>query len=147
MKLVGERQTEQVRHQRAVQRCQQRGCHERTELGRIGHVGEHLHHADQGADHAEGRRAVADRAVDLAAFVEMHQKVVAIAFQIVADEFEIIAVGDVANALGEERLVGFNLFKSDRSLLARNLGDAGEFVDQVARREPAHGKGEFGAER
>ena len=92
-------------------------------------------------------RAVADGAVDLAAFVEMHQEIVAVALEIVADEFEIVAVGDVADALGKERLVGLDLFQPDRSLLARDFGDAGEFVDQVARRQPAHGEGEFGAER
>ena len=66
---------------------------------------------------------------------------------IVADEFEIVAVGDVANALGEERLVGLDLLQADRPLLAGDLGDAGEFVDEVARRQPAHGEGEFRAER
>ena len=77
----------------------------------------------------------------------MHQKIVAIAFEIVADEFEIVAVGDVTNSLGEERLVGFDFFQTDRTLLAGDFGDAGEFVDQIARRQPAHGEGEFRAER
>jgi hypothetical protein len=134
-------------NQGAVQRRQQRGRHERTEFRRVGHVGEHLHHADQGADHAERRRAVADGAVDLAALVEVHQEIVAVAFHIVADEFHVVAVRDVADALGEERLVGLDLFQADRSLLAGDFSDAGEFVDQIARRQPAHGKGEFGAER
>ena len=77
----------------------------------------------------------------------MHQEIVAVALEIVADEFEIVAVGDVANSLGEERLVGLDLFQADRSLLARDFRDAGEFVDQVARRQPAQREGEFGAER
>ena len=92
-------------------------------------------------------RAVADGAVDLAAFVEMHQEIVAVALEIVADELEIVAVGDVADALGEERLVGLDLFQADRPLLARDFRDAGEFVDEVARGQPAHGEGKFCAER
>jgi hypothetical protein len=62
----------------------------------------------------------------------MHQEIVAVALEIVADEFEIVAVGDVADALGEERLVGLDLFQPDRSLLAGDFGDAGDLVDQVA---------------
>ena len=77
----------------------------------------------------------------------MQQEIVAIALEIVADEFQIVAVGDVTNALGEERLGGFDLFEADRTLLARDFGDAGQFVDQVAGRQTAQGKGEFGAER
>ena len=77
----------------------------------------------------------------------MHQEIVAVALEIVADEFEVVAVGDVANSLGEERLVGVDLFQADRSLLAGDFGDAGEFVDQIARRQPAHREGEFRAER
>ena len=77
----------------------------------------------------------------------MHQEIVAIALEIVADEFEIVAVGDVADSLGEERLVDLHLFQPDRTLLAGDLGDAGQFVDQIARREPAHGEGEFRAQR
>ncbi len=147
MQLVGDRQTEQVGDQRAVKRREQRGGHERTELRGIGHVGEHLHHADQRADHAERRRAVADGAVDLAAFVEMHQEVVAVALEIVADEFEIVAVGDVTNSLGEERFIGLDLFQADRPLFTSDLGDAGEFVDEIARRQPAHREGKFRSQR
>ncbi|MEY9734308.1 hypothetical protein ABH985_002097 [Bradyrhizobium ottawaense] len=147
VQLVGDRQTEQVRDQRAVERGEQRGRHERAELGRVCHVGEHLHHADQGADHAEGRSAVADGAINLAALVEVHEEVVAVALEIVADEVEVIAVGDVADALGEEGLVGLDLFQTHRALLAGDLGDAGEFVDEVVRRQAAHGEGELGAER
>ena len=77
----------------------------------------------------------------------MHQEIVAIALQIVADEFEIVAVGDVADSLGEERLVGLDLFQADRALLAGDFRDTGQFVDQIARRETAHGEGEFRAER
>ena len=66
---------------------------------------------------------------------------------IVADEFEIVAVGDVADSLGEERLVGLDLFQADRTLLAGDFRDAGQFVDQIARRQTAHGEGEFCAQR
>ena len=106
-----------------------------------------LHHADQGADHTERRRAVADGAVDLSALVEMHQKVVAVPFEIVADEFEIVAVGDVTNSLGQEGFVGLDFFQADRSLLARDFSDAGKFVDQIARGQPAHRECKFRAER
>jgi hypothetical protein len=116
-------------------------------VARIGHVGEHLHHADQGANHAERRGAVADGAIDLAALVEMHQEIVAVALHIVADEFEIIAVGDVANALGQERLVGLDLFQADRPLLTRDFRDAGKLVDQIARRQPAQRECKFRPER
>ena len=101
-----------------------------TELGGIGHVGEHLHHADQGADHAESRRAIADRAIDFLALVEMGEKIVAVAFEIVADEIGVIAVGDEADALGEERILDLDLLQADRPLLARDLGKAGDLVDQ-----------------
>jgi hypothetical protein len=39
------------------------------------------------------------------------------------------------------------LFQADRALLAGDLSDAGEFVDQVVRRQTAHRKGELHAER
>ena len=77
----------------------------------------------------------------------MHQEVVAVPLQIVTNEFEVVAVGDVADSLGEERLVGLDLFQADRALLARDLGDASQFVDQLMRRQPAHREGEFGTER
>ena len=147
VQLVGDRQTEQVRDQRAVQRREQRDRHQRAELGRIGHVGEHLHHADQRPDHAEGRRAVADGAIDLLPLVQMGEEVVAIALEIVADEIGIVAVGDEADALGEERIVGRDLFKPDRSGFARDLGKAGDLVDEVARRGGAHRERKFRAER
>ena len=86
MQLVGDRQTEQVGDRRAIERREQRDRHVGAELGGIGHVGEHLHHADQRADHAEGRRAIADRAIDLLALVEMGEEVVAVALEIVANE-------------------------------------------------------------
>ena len=77
----------------------------------------------------------------------MHQEIVAVAFEIVADEFEVVAVGDVANALGQERLVGLDLFQADRPLLAGDFRDTGEFVDEIAGRKPAHGESKFRAER
>jgi hypothetical protein len=88
-----------------------------------------------------------DGAVDLAALVEMHQEIVAVALEIVADEFHIVAVGDVADSLGEKRFVGLDLFQADRSLLAGDLGNARQFVDEVACRQPAHREGELRAKR
>ena len=77
----------------------------------------------------------------------MHQKIVAIALHVVADEFEIVAVGDIADSLGEKRLIGLDLFQADRTLLAGDFRDAGQFVDQIARRETAHREGEFCTQR
>lgn len=77
----------------------------------------------------------------------MHQEIVAVAFEIVADEFEIVAVRNEANALGEEWLIGLDLLQSNRSLLAGDLGDPRQLVNEVARRQPAHGESELGAER
>jgi hypothetical protein len=56
-------------------------------------TGEHLHHADQRADHAEGRRAIADRTVDFLALVQRGEEVVSVALEIIADELGIVAVG------------------------------------------------------
>ena len=38
----------------------------------------------------------------------MHQEIAAVAVAIVADDFEIVAVGDMANTLGPERLIGLD---------------------------------------
>ncbi len=65
------------------------------------------------------------------------QEVVAVALEIVANEAVVVAVGDEADALGEERILDFHLFESDRSLLARDLGEAGDLVDQLALRSCA----------
>ena len=83
----------------------------------IGHVGEHLHHADQRSDHAESRCAIADGAINLLALVEMGDEVVAVALEIVADEVRIIAVGDEADAFGQERILDRDLFQPDRPCL------------------------------
>ena len=77
----------------------------------------------------------------------MGQEVVAVALQLVADEIGVIAVGDEAHALGEERVVELDLFEADRSGLARDLGEAGDLVDQFARASCAHREGEAHAER
>src|SRR5713101_10030626 len=77
----------------------------------------------------------------------MHQKIVAVAFEVVADEFEIVTVGDVAYSLGEERFVGLDFFEADRPLLARDVRDAGKLVDQIARRQPADREGKFRSQR
>ena len=118
-----------------------------AELRRIGHVGEHLHHADQRADHAEGRRAIADGAIDLLAFVEMSQEIVAVAFEVVADEIHVVAVGHVAHALGQERVLDVLFFESDRPLLAGHFGETRDLVDQFARSPAAHGEDELHANR
>ena len=90
---------------------------------------------------------IADRAIDLLAFVEMGEEVVAVALEIVADELGIVAVGDEANALGEERVLDLDLFQADRPLLACDLGQSGNLVDQFALGGAPHGEGELGAER
>src|SRR5262249_61468853 len=82
-----------------------------TELGRMRHIGEHLNHSDQRADHTEGRRAVADRAINLLALVEVRQEDVAIALHVVANEIDVIAVGDEADSLGQKRIFDFHLFE------------------------------------
>ena len=56
----------------------------------------------------------------------MGEEVVAVALEIVADEIGVIAVGDEADALGEERILRRDLFEPDRTGLARDLGEAGE---------------------
>ncbi len=147
MQLVGDRQTEQIGHGRAIERRQQRHGHERTELRGIGHVGEHLHHADQRADHAEGRRAIADGAIDLLPFVKMGEKVVAVALEVVANKRAVVAVGNEADALGEKRIVDFDLLQADRALLACNFGKTGKLIDQIALAHPPHREGELHPER
>ena len=77
----------------------------------------------------------------------MGEEVVAIALEIVADEVRVVAVGDEADALGEERILDLDLFQPDRPLLARDLGEAGDLVDQLALRHAAHGEGVLHAER
>ena len=59
----------------------------------------------------------------------------------------VVAVGDEADALGEERIVDLDLFEPDRALLARDLGEAGDLVDQLALDHPPHREREFRAER
>ena len=62
----------------------------------------------------------------------MGEEIVAIALEIVADEIGVVAVGDETDALGEERIVDLDLFQADRAVLARDLGEAGDLVDQLA---------------
>ena len=64
----------------------------------------------------------------------MDQEVVAVALEIVADEIGVVAVGDEAHALGEERIVDLDVFEPDRAVLAGDLGEAGDLVDQIALR-------------
>ena len=60
----------------------------------------------------------------------MGQEVVAVALQSVADELHVVAVGDVADALGQERVLDLDLLEPDRPLLAHDLGKLGDLVDQ-----------------
>ena len=68
----------------------------------------------------------------------MGEEVVAVALEIVADEIAVIAVGDEADALGEERVLDLDFFQPDRALLAGDFGEAGDFVDQVALAHAPH---------
>ena len=147
MQLVGDRKAEKIGDRRAVECRQQRNRHIGAELGRIGHVGEHLHHSDQGADHAECRRAIADGAIDFLPFVEMGQEVVAVALEVVADEVVVVAVGDEADALGQERILDLDLFEPERPLLARDLGEPRDLVDQIALGDAPQGESELRPER
>lgn len=54
--FAGERNAEQVRDDRSVQRGEQGGRHTDTDLARIVERSQHLHQADKGTDHAECRR-------------------------------------------------------------------------------------------
>ena len=49
-------------------------------------------------------------------------------------KFGVVAVGDEAHALGQERIVDLDFFETDRALLARDLGETRDLVDQIARR-------------
>jgi hypothetical protein len=75
------------------------------------------------------------------------EEVVTVALKIVADEFGVVAVGDEADALGQKRVFDLDLLQADRSLLARDFGEAGDLIDQFALGHAPHGEGEFGAER
>src|SRR5262245_17560497 len=147
MKFVCDRQAKQVGNCSAVKSRQQGDSHEGAQFRRIGHVGEHLNHSDQGPDHAESRRAISYCAINLLPFVQMRQKIVSVAFEIVPNEISVVAIRDETNALGKKRVLYFDLFKSDGSLLPRNLCQASQFVDQVALTHSAKRKGKFGAKR
>ena len=77
----------------------------------------------------------------------MSEKIVAVALQVVANEFVIVAVCDEADALGQERVLDLDLFQADRPLLARDLGQSGDLVDQLALGDAAKREREFRAER
>ena len=59
VELRGERQEDDVRQERAVERRQERDRHTATDLRRIGEVLEHGHQTDERSDHAERRRDLA----------------------------------------------------------------------------------------
>ena len=102
---------------------------------------------EQRSDHPERRSAIPDGAIDLLALVEMGQEVVAVALEVVANEVGVVAVGDEADALGEERIVDLDLLEPDRSDLAGDLGDPGDLIDQLALGRVPHRERELGAER
>ena len=77
----------------------------------------------------------------------MCEEIVSVAFEIVANKIAVVAVGNEPDALGKERILYFDLFETDWSLLAGNFGQASQFVDQVALTHSAKRKGKFGAER
>ena len=67
--------------------------------------------ANQRADHAEGRRAVADRAIDLLARAEMDEEVVAVALEGIANEIRIVTVGDEPHPGDQERVADLLLWR------------------------------------
>src|SRR5215469_10989783 len=77
----------------------------------------------------------------------MGQEVVAVALEIVADEGGVVTVGDEADALGQERILDLDLLETDRSLLAGDLGELRDLVDEIALGHAPHREGELGAER
>ena len=103
-------------------------------------LAKHLHHADERADHTECRCTVSDGAIDLLALVEMGQ-------EIVADKVCIVAVGDEADALGQEGIIGLDFLQPDRTLLAGDFRQPRKFVDHLALAGPAQRKGKLRAER
>ena len=76
----------------------------------------------------------------------MRSKIVAIAFEVVANKISVVAVGDEADAFGKEWVVDLDLFEPYRALLSCNFGKTGDFVHQVALAYAPQGEGEFGAE-
>jgi hypothetical protein len=76
----------------------------------------------------------------------MREEVVAIALEIVANEGVVVAVRDETDSLGQDRILNFNLFESDWTLLARDLGKAGDLVDQFALSHASQRKCVFGSE-
>ena len=66
----------------------------------------------------------------------MGQEVVAVALEVVANEVGVIAVGDEADALGQERIVDLDLLEPDRSRLAGDLGQLRDLVDELALGRP-----------
>ena len=119
--------------ERAVERGEQRRRHGRTELRRVGHVGEHGHHADDGADHAPGRRAIPEGPVDLGALLQVLQEDVAVALHGVLDEVAVVAVGHVAEPLRQEGVLDLHVLEGHRAALADHLGDLRDLRDEVAR--------------
>ena len=79
-------------------------------------VGEHLHHSEQGSDRLpKRRRAIADRAIDLLAFVKEGEKVIPVALEIIADEVGVVTVGNETGC----------------TLLARNVSSISTFSSPI----------------
>ena len=77
----------------------------------------------------------------------MREEVVAVALQVVADEIGVVAVGHEAHGLGEKRVVDLDLLEADRALLAHDIGEACDLVDQLAQAHAPHRERKLGAER
>ena len=139
--LVGDRQGDQVRDHRAVERGQQRDRHGRADGLRVVHVAQHLHQADQRPDHAEGRRGLADRAKDLLALLMALDIQIAIPGQRGLDELDGHAIDAQLDAFLQELVADLDPVEPDQALLARLLREPGDLVDQHARGVLALGQG------
>ena len=63
-------------------------------------MAEHLHHAEQRADHPPCWSGITNGAIKLATLLKAHQKIIGIALQRLANELAVITVSNIANALG-----------------------------------------------
>jgi len=77
----------------------------------------------------------------------MVEEDVAVALHRVLDELLVVAVRDIADALGEERVVDLHALERHRAVLAHHLGDLGQLLDELARMGAAHRERELEPER
>jgi hypothetical protein len=77
----------------------------------------------------------------------MREKIVAVAFKVVAYEVAVITIGDKADTFGKEGILDLDLFEADRPRLPRNFSKTGQFVDKVTLTHSAQREGEFCPER